>query len=125
MGIKATMNNLIRLYALNRQLGFADRDIKRAFERSCIPSNVCEIIEMLQKQQVEIEDLKAYKSLSIELANRKGFDSVAQALDFIDVNYPPVEAAIVYNMLCDLWPKNNKPLDLVIREKLDECTQEQ
>ena len=32
----------------------------------------------------ELEDLRAFKLLALELANRKGFDSVAVALDSID-----------------------------------------
>lgn len=78
------MSELLNIYDLHKRCGFADKDVKRAFERGCNPLSVTEIIELLRNRELELDDLSAYKSLSIELANRKGFDSVAAAINSID-----------------------------------------
>lgn len=87
MGVEIIMSKeeLCRIYALHRRSGFADKDVKRAFERACTPLPVSGLIEELQSALLELNDLRAYKALAIELANRKGFDSVAAALDSISL----------------------------------------
>lgn len=78
------MIELLNIYDLHKRCGFSDKDVKRAFERGCNPSSVAEIIELLHNRELELDDLSAYKLLSIELANRKGFDSVVEAINSID-----------------------------------------
>ena len=51
-----------------------------------------------------------------EESNRKGFDSVADAIDSIGEERK--ESEVFYNLLCEIWPKNNKPLNQVILERL-------
>ena len=70
---------------------------------------------------LELEDLRAYKALAIELANRKGFDSVACAID--SIGQDKVELEVLYNMISELWPKSKKPLGQVIEERIEQCTQ--
>lgn len=56
----------------------------------------------VESLNLELDDLRAYKALAIELANRKGFDSVAAALD--SINYAEwVEVG-------DALPDKNKPV---------------
>ena len=50
--------------------------------------------ELFKMMNDELEDLRAFKGLALELANRKGFDSVSAALNsisyvrhWIDVNH--------------------------------------
>lgn len=88
MGVEVIMSkeDLCKIYALHRRSGFSDKDVKRCFERACTPASVSEALEELQGVLIELEDLRAYKSLAIELANRKGFDSVAAAIDSIDLS---------------------------------------
>ena len=74
----------------------------------------------VERMELELEDLRAYKALAIELANRKGFDSVAGAIDSIGEERK--EEEVVYNLLCEVWPRNNKPLNQVISERIEQCT---
>jgi len=74
----------------------------------------------VERLELELEDLRAYKALAIELANRKGFDSVAGAIDSIGEERKDDE--VVYNLLCEVWPSNNKPLNQVISERIEQCT---
>lgn len=123
MGVEIIMSKeeLCRIYSINRRAGFSDKDMKRSFERACTPSSVSELIEELQSSILELSDLRAYKLLSIELANRKGFDSVAAALD--SIGRDRVEVEVLYDMISELWPKTNKPLRQVFMERVEQCTQ--
>ena len=114
------MIDLLRIYEIHRQCEFSDKDIKKAFDRQCKPLNVIELISAFKSQELELEDLRAYKALAIELANRKGFDSVAGAIDSIGEERK--ESQVVYNLLCEVWPRNNKPLSQVISERIEQCT---
>lgn len=75
----------------------------------------------VESLNLELDDLRAYKALAVELANRKGFDSVAAALD--SIGQDRVEVEVLYDMISELWPKTNKPLSQVFMERVDQCTQ--
>lgn len=75
----------------------------------------------VESLNLELDDLRAYKALTIELVNRKGFDSVAAAIDSIE-KYR-VELKVLYDMALEIWPRTNKPLSHVFTERVEQCTQ--
>ncbi len=77
--------------------------------------------ELLQMMNDEIKELRTFRDLSLEAANRAGFDSVVTALD--SIGHEQKESIVMYGMLCELWPRNKKPLNQVIGERVGACTQ--
>ena len=75
----------------------------------------------VEKLELELEDLRAYNALAVELASRQGFDSVAGAFDFI--SEIRLYNDVIYEILSELWPSNNKPLSQVISDRIDKCSQ--
>ena len=66
--------------------------------------------------QNKIDDLQAYKDLSIYLVNRVGFDSLPSICDFIRSNECGIENDVLRDLLLARWSNRDRPMDIVIQE---------
>ena len=87
-----------------------------------------ELLDLLDNHRLEveslqdkIEDLQAYKMLSIELANRKGFDSVHEAINSIKPCecVCMIENEVLYTLLSARWSSRDRPMMIVVQEMVD------
>jgi hypothetical protein len=70
----------------------------------------------IEALQDKIDDLKAYKDLSIYLVNMVGFDSVPNLCDYIRTDELRIENNVIRDLLAARWSNRDKPIDLVIDE---------
>ena len=72
----------------------------------------------IEKLQDKIKDLQAYKDLSIYLANKKGFDSVNDAINSVKPCECGcmVENEVLLGLLSSRWSNRDRPMGMVIGE---------
>ena len=82
-----------------------------------------ELSDLLNNHRLEIEalqnkidDLQAYKDLSIYSVNLVGFDSLINLCDHIRSDNLRIENNVIGDLLAARWSNRDRPMDIVIQE---------
>ena len=70
----------------------------------------------IEKLQGSINDLQAYKDLSIHLVNRVGFDSLINLCDHIRSDNLRIENNVIKDLLAARWSNRDRPMNIAIKE---------
>lgn len=77
--------------------------------------------DLMSLMTSEIEDLRAFKMLATEMANRKGFDSVNNAINSIKPCECGciIENEVLRKLLSARWASKDRPMCMVIDELIE------